>query len=105
MGDDWLKKWTKWAEEQVREQQRQYYAFHLKAGIAVTITLPFDAAQQDAAVLGIAQMLKLDKTLKKIRYAPRAVQTSVELASDTLISLLVTQSGRISALECSYTER
>jgi hypothetical protein len=101
MGDDELKIWTKWAEEWVQQQQR-----HNHYGLVNFQHLPpfpVDAAQKKAAVLGIAQMLKLNKTLKEIRYAPRAVQTSVVLASDTLISLPVTQSYQ--RPHRSYTER
>jgi hypothetical protein len=90
MGDERLTKWTKWAELQV--QRPRYEKFGNLDLLSAVMTLPTSAAERDAAVLGIAQMLKLNKTLQKIRYAPRAVQTSVVLFSNTLISLSVTQS-------------
>jgi hypothetical protein len=64
MGDEGLIKWTKWAEEMVQNPRSYNYQTPI-------ITLPEVPADRNAAVLGITQVLKLNRpTLTKIRYAP-----------------------------------
>jgi hypothetical protein len=58
MGDEGLIKWTKWAEEMVKNPPSYHYQTPI-------IRLPVDPAARNAAVLGIIQVLELN-TLQKI---------------------------------------